>query len=264
MTFFIGRMLACCLITITALSNTAWSQAPYHLGVHTDTGNDTMWAGVPGSLIFSIDSAGGDPAVAFTWALEFTFSGDNTMGPLTDVGSDPNIFFVWPPSMWGKAPRRRMRATNPDTVMVGIFYFYEPFWTGTGEQWRITFVPQDTGTIQIDSAWLPPSNVLSVLSAAETRHPVVWQSTQVTVVRYCGTGDANADRAITSADIIYLVNHILRGGPEPTPCAALGDTECTGTITSADIIYLVNHVFKGGPEPCHSCDLVDQGVWTCP
>jgi hypothetical protein len=25
---------------------------------------------------------------------------------------------------------------------------------------------------------------------------------------------------------------------------------CTGAVNSADIIYMVNHVFKGGPAPC--------------
>ncbi len=263
MTAFRRTTLATCLL-IPFLSTAAVAQAPYHLGVHTDNGNDTMFAGVPGSLIFAVDSAGGDPAVAFTWALEFTFSGTNTMGPLTDVGPAPNIFFVWPPSMWGKAPRRRAWATNPDTAMIGIFYLYSPYWSGTGEQWRITFTPADTGTIWIDSAWLPPSNVMSVLSANETRHPLDWHPATVYVVRYCGTGDVNADRLLTSADIIYLVNYIFKGGPTPIPCIALGDNNCSGTITSADIIWMTTHIFKGGPPPCRSCDLVDQGVWTCP
>jgi len=30
----------------------------------------------------------------------------------------------------------------------------------------------------------------------------------------------------------------------------IADANCTGTVTSADIIYLVNYVFKGGPLPC--------------
>jgi len=155
------------------------------------------------------------------------------------------------------------QAPNPGSFL-GIFYFYPPHWSGTGEQWRIAFVPQDTGTIQIDSAWLPPSNVMSVLSAAGTRHPLTWQPTAITVVRYCGTGDTNADRLVTSADVIYLVNFVFKGGLAPVPCVALGDTDCSGAITAADIIVTTNYVFKGGAEPCHSCDLVDQGVWVCP
>jgi len=69
----------------------------------------------------------------------------------------------------------------------------------------------------------------------------------------CTPGDVNANGSITSADIIYLVNHVFKGGPAPLPVPESGDVNCSGTLTSADIIYLVNHVFKGGPAPCASC-----------
>lgn len=67
------------------------------------------------------------------------------------------------------------------------------------------------------------------------------------------TGDVNLTTTITSADIIYLVNFVFKGGDAPLPCDAAGDVNCTGTVTSADIIYLVVHVFKGGPAPCDGC-----------
>ena len=63
----------------------------------------------------------------------------------------------------------------------------------------------------------------------------------------------NANGTITSADIIYLVNHVFKGGEPPLPVPAAGDVNCSGTLTSADIIYLVNFVFKGGAAPCVSC-----------
>jgi plastocyanin len=69
----------------------------------------------------------------------------------------------------------------------------------------------------------------------------------------CTPGDVNANGTITSADIIYLVNHVFKGGPAPLPVPAAGDVNCSTTLTSADIIYLVNHVFKGGSAPCASC-----------
>jgi len=69
----------------------------------------------------------------------------------------------------------------------------------------------------------------------------------------CTPGDVDTSGSVTSADIIYLVNHVFKGGPEPLPVAESGDVNCSGTITSADIIYLVGYVFKGGPEPCASC-----------
>jgi hypothetical protein len=61
-------------------------------------------------------------------------------------------------------------------------------------------------------------------------------------------GDANGDRRITSADIIYLVNHVFKGGVPPSPQEA-GDVDCSGAITSSDIVLSVYYVFRSGPEP---------------
>ncbi len=36
-----------------------------------------------------------------------------------------------------------------------------------------------------------------------------------------------------------------------------------GALTSADIIALVNFVFKGGSAPCDVCALI-PGTWDCP
>jgi len=63
------------------------------------------------------------------------------------------------------------------------------------------------------------------------------------------TGDVNLSTTLTSADIIYLVNYVFKGGAEPTCSALSGDVNCSGTVNSADIIYLVGYVFKGGAPP---------------
>jgi len=76
------------------------------------------------------------------------------------------------------------------------------------------------------------------------------------------TGDINESGAITSADIISLVNYVFKGGAAPLPCAGAGDVNCNQSVTSADVIHLVNHVFKAGPAPCDACDLVPS-VWEC-
>jgi hypothetical protein len=62
-------------------------------------------------------------------------------------------------------------------------------------------------------------------------------------------GDVISNGALTSADIIGLVNFIFKGGAAPCPLY-IADTDCSGAPTSADIIRLVNHVFKGGQAPC--------------
>lgn len=63
------------------------------------------------------------------------------------------------------------------------------------------------------------------------------------------SGDVNADGTITSADIIYMVNYVFKGGA-PAVIPGHSDVNCDGVTTSADIIYLVNYVFKGGAGPC--------------
>jgi len=67
-------------------------------------------------------------------------------------------------------------------------------------------------------------------------------------------GDVNVDGALTSADVIVLVNYIFKGTGELLPCAASGDVNCNGAVTSADIIFMVGHVFKGGAPPCDICN----------
>jgi len=74
--------------------------------------------------------------------------------------------------------------------------------------------------------------------------------TQVAAMLYFLCGDANFDGSVTSADIIYMVSHIFKGGFRPEPVPEVGDVNRDGNLTSADIIYLVNYVFKSGPAPC--------------
>ena len=76
-------------------------------------------------------------------------------------------------------------------------------------------------------------------------------------------GDVQQNGAVTTGDIIYLVNFVFKLGPDPLPCIGAADLDCSGNISSADIIYLVNKVLKAGPDPCDMCTLIPS-VWTCP
>jgi hypothetical protein len=67
-------------------------------------------------------------------------------------------------------------------------------------------------------------------------------------------GDVNLSGLLTSADIIYMVIHVFKGGPIPEPCEANGDVNCSGSNTSGDIISMVSHIFKGGTPPCDICN----------
>jgi len=247
------------------------AQPPYALGVHTDTGNDTLMQGVEGAILFSIDAEGDPPAAAFTWALTLTYSHETLIGPVVDSfwqvvnpAAVVNVYHTKRQGNFSQNLRPRFYATNPDTVLLGALYYLGGLWQGTGEQWRIVFTPPDTGLIVIDTTAIWPYNHLSALSSNGTPYPVTWQARTIHVVPYCPTGDANSNSEITSADAIYLVNHVFKNGPAPVPCSAYGDVNCTGTLTSADIIILLNYIFRAGPRPCYACALVEQGVWECP
>ena len=65
-------------------------------------------------------------------------------------------------------------------------------------------------------------------------------------------GDINASGSVTSADIIFLVGYVFKGGETP-PSLAIADVNADCVITSSDIILLVNFVFKGGNVPLIGC-----------
>jgi hypothetical protein len=62
-------------------------------------------------------------------------------------------------------------------------------------------------------------------------------------------GDANGDGNVNVGDVIYIISHIYKGGPAPSPLEA-ADANCDGTVNVGDPVYLINHIFKGGKVPC--------------
>lgn len=217
--------ILCVAALILAAQPSVVAQPPYALGVHTDTDNDTLMQGVEGAIIFSIDAESDQPATAFTWALTLTYSHGNLIGPVVDSfwqvvnpAAVVNVYHTKRPGNFSQNLRPRFYATNPDTVLLGALYYLGEFWQGTGEQWRIVLTPSDTGHITIDTAAIWPFNHLSALSTDGTPYPVTWQARTIEVVPYCPTGDANSNAVITSADAIYLVNHVFKSGPPPCAC----------------------------------------------
>jgi hypothetical protein len=63
-------------------------------------------------------------------------------------------------------------------------------------------------------------------------------------------GDVNKDGAVSSADVVYLINYLFIGGPAPVPILHVGDVNQDEVVNSADVVYLINYLFIGGPAPC--------------
>src|SRR4030067_1108372 len=67
-------------------------------------------------------------------------------------------------------------------------------------------------------------------------------------------GDANGDGKVDLADLIFMVNYIMKGGPAPTfECQA--DLNADKIVTLLDVVVAVNYLFKGGNPPLKS--------WAC-
>jgi hypothetical protein len=64
------------------------------------------------------------------------------------------------------------------------------------------------------------------------------------------TGDCNGDGLIDIVDIVYLIDYVLKNGPEPVPVPEVGDVNCDDIVDVVDIVYLINYVLKNGPPPC--------------
>jgi len=69
---------------------------------------------------------------------------------------------------------------------------------------------------------------------------------------WAASGDVDASGAITSADIVYLINHVFKSGPAPTE-PNNGDVDGSCVVSADDVIYLVDYVFKGGAAPEAGC-----------
>jgi hypothetical protein len=67
------------------------------------------------------------------------------------------------------------------------------------------------------------------------------------VIYHFAYGDANGDFKVTVSDVVYLVNYLFKGGPEPW--LLMSDVNADDKVTVSDVVYLVNYLFKGGPAP---------------
>jgi len=222
---------------------------PIGFRLRSSYGNDTLYVGGKATLFFDV-YASGDFVSSLLLALTVdvsnpalrpptTYTDGFLFAPVTEVVFENRTFFSV--------------ASAPDTIQWHVVDLDGAGWTTSASVAELSFVPADTGTLSFDTTnlLLPDAVGAQALDQSDSALPVTWQPRTFTVVP-CPVmmGDVNADGLINSADIVYLVSTVFRGGPMPIPRAEAGDVACKGRLDAAGIIYLVRYVFKGGEPPC--------------
>jgi len=111
-----------------------------------------------------------------------------------------------------------------------------------------TFTVSDTMTVCIYEPITPPGDMVWFYRIDWVSYRPRYNMPFYMTVKLYMPGDANGDGVINSADLVYLINYLFKGGPAPKPLQA-GDVNCDEVINSADIVYLIDYLFKAGPAP---------------
>ena len=69
----------------------------------------------------------------------------------------------------------------------------------------------------------------------------------------CGDIDGSGSEMIDISDLVYLVDYMFVGGPEPDPLWVADMDDCMGAVDISDLVYLVDFMFLDGPAPCELC-----------
>jgi len=72
-------------------------------------------------------------------------------------------------------------------------------------------------------------------------------------------GDADGSGFVDIDDVVFLIQYLFAGGPEPVPYTS-GEVDCQGVIDIDDVVYLINYLFASGPPPN---DPNDDGIPDC-
>ncbi len=64
-------------------------------------------------------------------------------------------------------------------------------------------------------------------------------------------GDVDADDDIDIVDLVYVVEYMFQGGPEPIPSVWVANFNCDNSpLDIADLVAMVNWMFQSGPWLC--------------
>jgi hypothetical protein len=104
------------------------------------------------------------------------------------------------------------------------------------------------GTICVDTAAYvsPCGGMVFVDLTGNAYPPLVGDLLCLPVKLLCG--NPNGDNDVNVGDVVFMINHIFRDGPEPNPWQ-LGDANLDGNLDVGDVVYLIAAAFRIGPQP---------------
>jgi hypothetical protein len=118
------------------------------------------------------------------------------------------------------------------------------------------FAVEDTVTAV--TPWTLPDDSVYIWTVIEDTYP--WDfnpanDTNLTLATSCHCGDVDGSGGNPDiSDLVYLVEYMFQGGPEPPVYGSADMADCNGMIEISDLVYLVDFMFLGGPAPCALCD----------
>jgi len=224
-------------------------------GMRSATG-DTLyvWPGVfPQDVTMYINFWNDHPIAAFTSPFI-----DPCNGPPCDADLDPsknNGLEELPKCFEGSRVEHwnilvvKCKYYPPIIPMGGTAMMADPVPPGDGLLATFVFTVFDTGRICLDSCFYPPSSVLEFVDTLANDYAPVFKK-RTFVIANCGysAGDPNYDGITNIADVVCIVNYVLRSGP-PLCYEKSGDVDCDDETSITDIVYLVSYLFKNGPPP---------------
>jgi hypothetical protein len=71
---------------------------------------------------------------------------------------------------------------------------------------------------------------------------------------FLARADCNHNGFADIFDVLYLIDFVYGGGPQPVPFWEVGDLNCSGGIDILDLSVIIDYVLRGGATPCPSVD----------
>jgi hypothetical protein len=136
-----------------------------------------------------------------------------------------------------------------DAAQTEVVYTYDsrtddPFTEGQPVAWR--HLGDDYRYVYFD---VPLSFFDRLTAIAVLRQAVADLSGDTTCCNIRGDIDHSGSTTIDISDLVYLIDYIFTGGPQP-PCMAEADLAGPeDQIDISDLVYLIDYVFLGGPPP---------------